>query len=167
MNSVLPDKKTAAVCGLLCRSCGIYIATQENNTDQLKGIAERLHIPFEEVRCKGCRSDVLSAHCKSCFFRECSEQKEIEFCSECSEYPCQQLREFQTKMAHRAELFQSLDRIREVGWERWYTEIVARHSCTKCNTLNGWYSLTCPGCGNTPASQFVADNYEKLSTFKK
>lgn len=167
MNSVLPDKKTAAVCGLLCRSCGIYIATQENNNDQLRGIAERLHIPFEEVRCNGCRSDVLSAHCKACYFRECSEKKEIGFCSECSEYPCQPLKEFQTKMPHRAELFQSLDRIKEVGWERWYTEAVARHSCPGCNKLNGWYTLVCPGCGNSPASQFAADNFEKLSTLRR
>jgi hypothetical protein len=167
MNTIVPEKKTAAVCGLLCKSCGIYIATQENNNDQLRSIAERLHIPFEEVQCTGCRSNVLSAHCKTCFFRECSEKKEIGFCSECTDYPCAQLKEFQTKMPHRAELFQSLDRIKEAGWEKWYFEIVAHHSCTKCNTLNGWYEFTCKNCGSDPSSQFVADNYEKLSVFKK
>ncbi|MFO7656273.1 MAG: DUF3795 domain-containing protein [Bacteroidales bacterium] len=167
MNKVLPEKQTAAVCGLLCKSCGIYIATLENNTALLKGIAERLHIPFEQVRCNGCRSNLLSAHCKTCYFRECSEKKEIGFCSDCNEYPCLHLKDFQTKMPHRVELFQSLDRIKEVGWEKWYVENIARHSCTKCNALNGWYDFTCRSCGNKPSSRFVADNLEVLSRFKK
>jgi hypothetical protein len=167
MNNVLADKQTAAVCGLLCKSCGIYMATQENNTDQLKVIAERLHIPFEQVRCDGCRSNVLSVHCKTCYFRECSEKKEIGFCSECNEYPCSRLLDFQTKMPHRVELFQSLNSIKEVGWEKWYIENVARHSCTKCSALNGWYDFTCRSCGNMPSSRFVADNLDILRTFKK
>jgi len=166
MNNNVPDKQTAAVCGLLCKSCGIYIATQENNTNHLKGIAERLHIPFEQVRCNGCRSSLLSAHCKSCYFRECSEKKEIEFCSECNEYPCLKLKDFQTKMPHRVELFQSLERIKEAGWKKWYVETVTRHSCTKCNALNGWYDFICRSCGNKPSSPFVADNLEILSTLK-
>jgi hypothetical protein len=70
-------------------------------------------------------------------------------------------------MPHRVELFKSLDRIKEVGWEKWYVEIVARHSCTKCSKLNGWYDFTCNNCGNIPSSPFVADNLEKLSTIKK
>jgi hypothetical protein len=70
-------------------------------------------------------------------------------------------------MPHRVELFQSLNRIKEVGWKKWYVENVARHSCKKCNTLNGWYDYTCRSCGNRPSSGFVADNFKKLSTFKK
>lgn len=167
MKNIEPDKQTAAVCGLLCKSCGIFIATQENNTNHLKYIAERLNIPIEQVRCFGCRSNTLSAHCKACYFRECSEKNEIEFCAECNDYPCSQLRDFQTKMPHRIELFQSLDRIKEAGWEKWYVENVARHSCTKCNELNGWYEFACRSCGNKPSSRFVADNLELLSAIKK
>lgn len=167
MGHIIPDKQTAAVCGLLCKACGIYIATKENNTEQLKRIAERLQIPFEHVSCNGCRSNTHSAHCKSCYFRECSIKKGIEFCSDCIEFPCTQLKDFQTKMPHRVELFKSLERIKEVGWEKWYGEIVARHSCIKCNHLNGWYDLACNQCGNKPSNNFVTDNFELLSTFKR
>lgn len=166
MNNIIPDKKTTAVCGLLCKACGLYIATQNNDEKQLKFFAERLNIAEDMVHCNGCRSNVLSAHCKTCYFRDCIENKKIEFCSECNEYPCQQLIEFQSKMPHRVELFQSLDRIKEVGWEKWYLEIVNRHSCTKCNTINGWYNLTCINCGYKPSSPFAEDNFEVLSKTK-
>jgi hypothetical protein len=70
-------------------------------------------------------------------------------------------------MPHRVELFKSLERIKKVGWEKWYVEIVARHSCTECNKLNGWYEFTCSSCGNKPSNCFIADNYKVLSTYKR
>lgn len=166
MNTITPDKQTSAVCGLLCKSCTIYIATKENNTELLSKIAERLQLSLEETQCKGCRSNVLSSHCKTCFFRECAENKNIEFCSECNEYQCSKLKEFQLKMPHRVDLFQSLDRIKEIGREKWYIEIFERHSCTECGEINGWYELVCRHCGNEPSSAFVADNFEILSSRK-
>jgi len=167
MNDIVPDKQTAAVCGLLCKACGIYIATQENNTESLSRIAERMQIPVEEVRCMGCRSEVLSAHCKTCYFRECADKKGIAFCSECNDYPCAQLKDFQSKLPHRVELFQSLNRIKKIGWENWYAEMVERHSCTSCNHLSGWYDFACTKCGNSPSSRFVADNFDTLIKFKR
>lgn len=167
MENVSQEKQTAAVCGLLCKSCVIYIATKEKNTALLNRIAGSLQLTKEQVQCQGCRSNVLSGHCQVCHFRACSINKEIEFCSECNEYPCPQLKEFQTKMPHRVELFKSLDRIKEAGWEKWYAEIVSRHSCTKCNTLNSWYEFACRSCGNKPPNCFIADNFNILSTYKK
>lgn len=167
MSTIIPNKQTAAVCGLLCNACGIYIATQENNIENLKRIAERLQIPVEQVRCNGCRSDMLSGHCKTCYFRECSNKRGLEFCSGCNDYPCSQLKDFQIKMPHRVELFQSLDRIKEIGWETWYIESVERHSCTKCNHLSGWYDFACTKCGNSPSSRFVADNFDTLIKYRR
>ena len=167
MNRIVPDKQSAAVCGLLCKSCGIYIATEQNNREALSRIAVRLNIPFDKVRCSGCRGDLLSAHCESCYFRECSVKRGIEFCSQCSDFPCEKLSDFQTKMPHRVDLFRSLERIKEAGWERWYVEAVEKHTCTKCNCLNGWYDLSCKGCGNTPSTPFASENFDKLSTFGK
>ncbi|HCT31238.1 MAG TPA: hypothetical protein DIW31_11040 [Bacteroidales bacterium] len=167
MDNITPNKQTAAVCGLFCKSCGIYIATQANNTDQLNRIADRLGFPRDQVRCDGCRTDVNSAYCKTCNLKTCASKKGVEFCSQCNEYPCSQLKDFQSQLPHRAELFQSLDRIKEVGWEKWYVEMAERLSCTKCNQLSGWYDFACSNCGNKPSSHFVADNFEKLSTFKR
>lgn len=88
MNIIIPDKQSAAVCGLLCKSCGIYIATEQNNIDALSRIAVRLNIPSDKVRCSGCRGSILSAHCETCYFRECSVKRGVEFCSQCNDFPC-------------------------------------------------------------------------------
>ncbi len=162
MASIVPEKQTAAVCGLLCLSCGLYQATREKNSEQLKLIAGRLQLPVDQVQSNGCRSTVLSGHCQNCQIRECSEKKGIEFCSACPDYPCAHLKEFQAKMPHRAELFQSLERIKEAGWQQWYVEAAERSSCTNCHTLNSWYELTCKNCGNRPANRFIADNFAVL-----
>lgn len=153
---------TAAVCGLFCKSCGIYMATQTNNEMVINRIAERLQVPKDQIKCNGCRSDVLTTHCKSCNFRDCIDKKGIQFCSECDEYPCASLKEFQIQMPHRVELFPSLDQIAALGWEKWYELAQERYSCTKCNHLCGWYERECSHCGNTPSSSFAADHFDIL-----
>lgn len=167
MEPVASNIETAAICGLYCKSCGIYIATKENNTADLKRIAQRLNIPVEQVSCNGCRSNMLSAHCKTCFFKACTETKGIEFCSECDSYPCPQLSNFKLQLPHRVELFKSLNRIKEVGWEKWYAEMTERHSCPKCKQVNGWYTSACSRCGNHPSSPFVDENFEILGKFMR
>jgi hypothetical protein len=54
---MVPDKRLAAVCGLFCPACTIYIATTEDPA-RLRGIAERKNLPLDEVSCQGCRSDL-------------------------------------------------------------------------------------------------------------
>ncbi|MFN8258452.1 MAG: DUF3795 domain-containing protein, partial [Bacteroidales bacterium] len=42
---------------------------------------------FSEVKCKGCRNE----NCKlfqNCRVRECSRDKKIDFCYQCTEFPC-------------------------------------------------------------------------------
>jgi len=58
----------------------------------------------------------------------CAAAKGFDFCGECGEYPCEDLRQLQVVGAHRLELWQAQDRIREAGFERWYGEMAARYS---------------------------------------
>lgn len=162
-----PDKTLVSVCGLFCISCGIYTSTQENNTENLHRIADRTKIPFADIKCNGCRSETLTAYCKNCHMRKCAAEKGIDFCGECTDYPCQELKEFQSQMPHRAELWKSQQRIKEIGWEKWYLEMAEYYSCKACGTMNGWYDFKCRNCGNTPGSQFVENNLEALKSILK
>lgn len=157
-----PDKNLVSVCGLFCPACGIYYSTQENNEDNLKKIAARMNIPSEEVRCNGCRTETKTAYCKNCFMIECASSKGIDFCGECQEYPCDRLKEFQSKMPHRVELWKSQERIKEIGWEKWFHEMVDYYSCKECYTINGWYDFKCRNCGSIPGNDFVEKNKEVL-----
>lgn len=158
-----PNKNLVSVCGLFCQACGIYYSTKEKNEENLRRIATRMNVSFEEIPCNGCRSETRTAYCKNCYMRECASGKGIDFCGECIDFPCQQIKDFQSKMPHRVELFKSLERIKEIGWERWYMEMVDHYSCPECNHLNGWYDINCRKCGNTPGSEFAKIHSSILS----
>ena len=163
-DTLKPDKKLAAVCGLFCPACRIYIG-QTESSERRRVIAELLEVPLEELYCEGCRAEVRFPYCETCIMYACADQKGIDFCIECQEYPCADLKTFQAAKPHRLELFQNLSRIREVGYEKWFAEMVQRYSCPQCGTINSAYHLACRKCGAVPSCPFVADHTEKIQTY--
>jgi len=146
----------AAACGLYCGSCGIYLATRENNTEKLLQYALVLNQSLNETFCDGCRADRKSAHCsRMCLFIKCTLQKSIEFCGVCPEFPCKELTDFQSKMPHRIEILESQNRLKEIGWEQWLIEMKENYSCPQCNTVNSAYALDCRRCGYAPSCKFT------------
>lgn len=150
-----PDKKLAAVCGLFCPSCTLFISTAEE-PDRLETIAQRIPIPVEELKCLGCRSEKRGFFCRNhCKMTKCEKEKGIDFCVECSEYPCSELKAFQAQMPHRSELFTSQERIKQVGYEKWYEEMAEYYTCAECGTINSAYDIQCRKCGATPSCEYV------------
>lgn len=150
-----PDKRLAAVCGLFCPACTFFIGTAED-PERLKLMAKRLRLPVEELECLGCRSDKLAFYCREhCKMRRCVDEKGISFCVECPEYPCEELKAFQTGMPHRIELWRSQELIKKVGYERWYAEMMERFTCHACGTINSAYDIACRGCGAAPSCEYV------------
>lgn len=158
------DLKLAAVCGLFCPSCNLFIGTQEDPV-RLKAMAELLDLPIEEMLCNGCRSEKKSFYCRTkCKMRKCAEEKGATFCSECEDYSsCTEIKEFQTQNIYRIEVIKSLDRIKEVGYEQWYQEMIEHYSCPECNTLNSAYDISCRKCGATPSCNYVNVHKEEIN----
>lgn len=156
------SKKTAAYCGLFCESCSLYIGTQFE-PERLEVLAKRYGKEIDEMRCNGCRSDKLSFYCVTCEMKACIREKGLDFCSDCDEYPCQTLKEFQVLMPHRAELFDSLDYVRDHGYEKWRNKMKQDFSCEKCGTVSSVYDSKCRNCGNKPPSPFAERNSAQIS----
>lgn len=150
-------EQVSAVCGLFCPACTVYIGSKEDQS-RLEIIAKRVNLSVEDLKCHGCRSDKRSAHCRSCTMIACAENKGIQFCSECQEYPCDHLKGFQSAMPHRAELWESLDRMKETGIENWYDEMVTHYTCPQCATINSAYDIACRKCKKEPSCAFVQRN---------
>jgi len=151
----VPDKKLAAVCGLFCPACHVFIGTNED-PERLTAMALRLQRPLEEMRCNGCRSEKRCFYCESkCTMSRCAAAKGVDFCGECAEYPCRDLKAFQSEMPHRIELWKSQARIKSAGYEKWYAEMTEHYSCPKCRTLNSAYDLKCRKCNEDPGSEYV------------
>jgi hypothetical protein len=149
-----PDKKLVAVCGLFCPACGIFIA-QGESLEKRKKIAQNLQISIEDIKCDGCRAENRFPYCETCKMVPCAAEKGLDFCVECEEYPCAALKEFQAAMPHRIELWQAQARIKEVGYMKWFEEMLYHYSCTRCNTINSAYHLACRNCGTTPSCAYV------------
>jgi len=98
----------------------------------------------------------------NCTIIECSRQKGIEFCGECEEFPCKEIKTFQALKPHRLDLWQSHQRIKDVGYEQWAREMSEHYSCPECRTLNSAYDMVCRKCGNDPSCTYVGMNKEAI-----
>jgi len=164
-NNDAPDKRLSAVCGLFCPACSVFIGTKEDPA-RLYVIAQRVQRPVEELRCSGCRSEKRCFYCDSnCKMSKCAAAKRVDFCGECAEYPCKDLKVFQADMPHRIELWESQARIKEVGYAKWYGEMIEHYSCPKCRTINSAYDLKCRKCGEEPSSCYVAKHKKEIEQF--
>jgi uncharacterized OB-fold protein len=70
-------------------------------------------------------------------------------------------------MPHRIELRQSLERIREVGYEKWYAEMTGHFSCPACGTINSAYDAACWKCGATPSCNYVKLHGEEIDAWQR
>jgi len=165
-NDYFLDKRIVSACGLYCGACGIYLATQENELEKLLQYALVLNQSVPETYCNGCGADKKSAHCsKICSFIKCTRQKNIEFCGECIDFPCEKLIDFQSKSPHRIEIIKSQKRLMEIGWEQWLIEHRAKFTCVNCNTINSAYHVSCRKCGNTPSCEFTLDHRATIEKY--
>jgi hypothetical protein len=155
-----------SACGLYCGSCGIYLATQENDSEKIVQYAMVLNQSYDETLCDGCGSERKSLHCsKICTFIDCKYQKGVSYCADCNEFPCQALIEFKSKMPHRAEIIEAQKRVKEIGIENWLTEMKDYFSCPQCKTVNSAYHLVCRACRNMPGCGFVARQKEVIEQY--
>ena len=95
-----------AFCGLNCRTCPIYLAS--NETDEAKKNDLKTSVMYEckeyygidysiqDINdCDGCRSLTgrIFSGCSKCPVRECAIERGIENCVFCEEYTCKKLNE--------------------------------------------------------------------------
>lgn len=114
-------REMTAPCGLDCFNCIVYLAN--NNDEMRKLVSERTGIPFEKAVCKGCRGErgqcpVIPVHCH---VYPCAEEKGIDFCFDCKEFPCDYLHPYADQAAnlpHNTKVF-NLCLIKKMGLESW------------------------------------------------
>ncbi len=88
-----------AYCGLDCSKCDGYLATQSENDEELKKVANkwsklyRADVKPEYVVCDGCRvGKRQSFYCTNlCKIRKCCIEKEYNSCIECIDFACKDL----------------------------------------------------------------------------
>jgi len=110
-------------CGIDCFNCLAYLA---NENDELRTmVAKYLDIPFEQAICKGCRNENGKVAChnmiETCHVYQCAGKKDITFCYECSDFPCDHLHPYADQASqrpHNTKVF-NLCLIKKMGLESW------------------------------------------------
>ncbi len=133
-----------AYCGLYCGACLTYRCTRDGD---LATAAATFGRPEEGLACDGCRSSRVTLACRECWYRDCPVGKGYASCAECPEMPCDSLKKLQTRMPHLVEVVDNLERIRDIGHERWCAEQEAHWTCLSCGKTTWWYESTCNACG--------------------
>ena len=59
------------------------------------------------------------------------------------------------------------ERIKEVGYEKWYTEMVERASCAECHTLNSAYDMACRMSARHPVCATASDSTKQISNIRR
>ena len=158
------DKTHAAVCGLFCPACTVFIATQED-PKHLEALAKQFGISTEEMKCNGCRSEKRIPYCDTCKIYPCAKKKGIDFCGECNEYPCDEIKAFQAAGAHRFELWEDQEAIKNEGIEEWIENKIKYYSCVDCGTINSAYDFKCRSCGSKSSNQYVLKHGKDIIKF--
>jgi hypothetical protein len=138
-------KTRLASCGLHCGSCFAFSEGEICKlSKELKGnlgdfcayakrfanlLNEPLFLKYQEFnemlgylasgKCRGCRKEKCAIF-KDCNVRECSENKQVDYCFQCSEFPCNNTG-FDEHLQKRWKLINC--KMKECGVEEYYNEI--------------------------------------------
>ncbi|MFX1388950.1 MAG: DUF3795 domain-containing protein [Promethearchaeota archaeon] len=135
-------------CGLYCGACFIMNAYKQKRTDCLpKEWVSSLE--DKEIKCYGCKSELVFENCQGCQIRKCAQSKDLEFCNDCSLFPCEKIKIFEKmNLKHHNVAIRYFNTIKEAGVQEWLKQQKERWSCKNCGNSFSWYEENCTFCGS-------------------
>ncbi len=143
------DKKLMGCCGIYCGSCDHYLSTQTSK-EHLLSSQNSFHEKLKEHPCCGCGNSEEGKEPywkKKCSLKLCNSKKDLKYCFECSNFPCDKLSDFRDSFVHRSNGFENLKIIMNEGEESGLDKILTRWSCQNCGETYSFYETTCNKCG--------------------
>ena len=120
-----------APCGMNCAVCYAHLRKKKT--------------------CPGCRGEENNqpAYCRRCRIRDCAFRRGINFCFECTSFPCNIIKQIDKRYRQRyyVSLIENGLRIRTVGIEQFLLEEKEKWACTQCGGLISMHERVCSACG--------------------
>ncbi len=158
------NKDIMAPCGLYCGTCGIYIATRDNN-EKFKSIMGNLYgSKPEETECYGCMQTdppkKLYGYCINCELRKCVRSKDYYSCHQCDEWPCSMIENFglatgKRVMKRTIPIWRDLVKKHgdEEGRVKWARAECKRYHCPSCGEPFFRGAQRCRACKKSVAEE--------------
>ena len=134
MQTKLSEELTAP-CGINCGVCKRYLAT-------VRGLYKS-----KKSGCIGC-----IPRNNGCTYQGGCEQlkkREVRFCFECSDFPCEKLKKLDHRYTnkYRTSLIDNLLNIKRNGVDKWLLEEEQRWKCNECGGTVSIHNHFCFDCG--------------------
>jgi hypothetical protein len=147
--SVIADYRHETYCGLYCGACPILAANRAGDEKQLAAWAAEWKKPVEDLRCRGCYTDLTAVFCRDCEIRDCARARGLTHCGLCHEFPCRLLESFRDDdAAHHSVVVAASRRRALLGDAAWLQRQRTRWSCPDCGRGFTWYQNRCPECNS-------------------
>jgi hypothetical protein len=118
-------KSVTAPCGIDCFNCELFESNCANNPEIVARLSKAMNLPAEKVGCKGCRvQGGCRLHWNNCDTLDCVTAKGVDFCYECSDFPCRKLQpvaDEAIRYPHNIKVY-NLSRMKSAGIEKWAEE---------------------------------------------
>lgn len=137
-------------CGIYCGSCDHYLARQKGY-EHLKGEENDFSHKLIEHKCCGCgnKKEGYDPYWKvNCNLKICNKSKGLQFCFECTHFPCIKLTSFKESFIHRNSSFGNLAIIKN----RW--------TCENCGNYFSFYETVCNKC-KSPLNGLLGDTRDR------
>ena len=130
------SEELIAPCGMNCRICiGFFGYTMSGKK--------------RKMQCIGCNPSGKScAHLKK--YCEKLKKKEIEYCYECIDFPCERLQKLDMKYRERFDMstVANLEYIRDKGMKKFLQEQEESYKCHNCQGVICVHNCKCYSCDN-------------------
>ena len=130
-----------APCGMNCGICKRYLA-------YTRGVPEERG---KVIHCQGCRTEHAR---KNCYLkRGCKRiaEKEIKFCFECDDMPCENLNrrlERRYQKQYNMSVVENLKELKDKGMEQFLETQEHKYKCPKCGDIISVHDRKCYTCGH-------------------
>ncbi|OGL45772.1 MAG: hypothetical protein A2161_14980 [Candidatus Schekmanbacteria bacterium RBG_13_48_7] len=142
------DEKLAGTCGVYCGACGIYQNNLQGNPCAESRREKHTETDSELKFCNGCGDKRDNSWSSQCPIGRCADLKNIRYCFQCKEFPCDLLQDFSELNQPKRETIKNLYRMKEIGLKKWLAEADETYRCPSCRKRIEFHQKNCQKCSN-------------------